>query len=69
MIEKIQNLIEDNTSMEVTRKQVTMGVAVVGLLIVLIIVFMFGIGGPKKDSTTQVVTPPDLSAPMHVQGQ
>ncbi len=69
MIEKIQNLIEDNTSMEVTRKQVIMGVTLVGLLGALIIFFMFGTGGPKKDSTTQAVSSPDLSAPMHTQGQ
>ncbi len=69
MIEKIQNLIEDNTSMEVTRKQVIMGVTLVGLLGALIIFFMFGTGGPKKESATQIVSPPNLNAPMHIQGQ
>jgi len=52
MIEKIQNLIEDNTSMEITRKQVIMGLSVIGTLLFLIIIVMFGLGGPSENDSS-----------------
>ncbi|MEA3322654.1 MAG: hypothetical protein U9Q12_00355 [Patescibacteria group bacterium] len=69
MIEKIQNLIEDNTSMNVTRKQVILGVSVIGALLLLIIFMMFGSGGPSENDKSYTPPPPSTSAPVHVQGQ
>jgi len=65
MIEKIKNLIEDNTSMDVTRGQVIMGVTVVGLLFLLIIFFMFGSGSPK--ATPEYTSTPPTDGPSYIQ--
>ena len=63
MIEKIQNLIEDNTSMEVTRNQVIMGLIAIGLLLALVVLFMFGMGKPKVDKNYKSVPP--IDAPVY----
>jgi len=62
MIEKIQNLIEDNTSMEITRNQVIMGLVVVGLLILFVIFLFIGSTGPQKDAANFTPPPPNSSA-------
>ena len=69
MIEKIQNLIEDNTSMDITRSQVIMGLFVIVAIIVLVVFFMFKSGGPKKDPDTYVPKPPNKNLPAYIPGQ
>lgn len=66
MIGKIQNLIEDNTSFDITRNQVIMGLAVISALLLLIIMFMFGSGGPDQNDKNYVPAPPDYDAPVHI---
>ena len=61
MIEKIQNLIEDNTSMDVTRKQVIMGLTVLGLMVLFVIFMMTSSGGPSEDAATVKVLPLDAT--------
>lgn len=69
MIEKIQNFIADNTSVDVTRNQVVMGFVVIGVIVLLIIVLMFQSGGPQKNSKGYVAPMPDKNAPVHVPGR
>lgn len=69
MIEKIQNLIEDNTSVDVTRNQIIIGLAVMGAFFLLIVFFMLSSGGPKDDSANYVPPAPSADLPAHVPGQ
>ncbi len=69
MIEKIQNLIEDNTSMDITHNQIVMGLTVIVAIVVFIVFFMFSSGGPKKESDTYVPKPPTKNMPVHIPGQ
>lgn len=62
MIEKIQNLIEDNTSFDITRNQVIMGLTVVGLLVLFVVFLLFGSTGPKKDAANFQPPPPNSGA-------
>lgn len=66
MIEKIQNLIEDNTSFDITRNQVIMGLVVSVAFVLLIIFFMFGSGG-QKAIPNYVSTPPTTDGPAYQQ--
>jgi len=63
MINKIQELIEDNSSISITRNQVIMGLAVIGTLLLLIAIFIFGIGGP--DITPDYVSTPPINEPLY----
>jgi len=61
MIEKIKNLIEDNTTMDVTHKQVILMLSIVGALLILIIIIMFGAGGPSEDDKNYIPAPSNQS--------
>ncbi len=61
MIDKIQEFVEDHVSMDITRKQIILGLCVVGALLLLIIMMLFGSGGPKEDPN-YVSTPPGSEA-------
>jgi hypothetical protein len=68
MIQKIQELIEDNTSLDITRSQIIMGLTVIGLLLLLIIFFMFGSSGAKEESDNYVPPKPNPTADsIHLQ--
>ena len=70
MIEKIQGLIEDNTSLDVTRKQVTLFLVILGALLVLIIfIFLRTLGSVKEDPKGYVPPKSNVADPVHVQGQ
>jgi uncharacterized membrane protein YvbJ len=69
MIDKIQSLIEDNTSFDVTRSQVIMLLSIIVAIILLIIFFMLGSTGPSKNSDTYIPPPANAPAPVHIQGQ
>ncbi len=70
MIEKIQNLIEDNTSFDVTKKQITLFLAILGSLLVLIVFMMIrSAGGVTEDPNGYVPPKLDVVDPVHVQGQ
>ncbi|XLQ19817.1 MAG: hypothetical protein ACKUBY_04475 [Candidatus Moraniibacteriota bacterium] len=69
MIEKIQNLIEDSTSLEVTGKQVQMFLAIIGALFFLVVFMMMKSGGPSKNDKSYVPAPPNPNAPTHISGQ
>ena len=70
MIEKIQSLIEDNTSLDVTRKQVILFLVVIGSLLVLIIFMMIrSSNSVKKDPKGYVPPKSNVVDPIHIQGQ
>ncbi len=61
MIEKIRNMIEDATGMDVTKNQILMGMAVIVALLVMIVVLSLQSGGPRKDPEGLKVPLPDSS--------
>ncbi len=70
MIEKIQGLIEDNTSLDVTRKQVILFLVLIGSLLVLIIFMMIrSSNGVKKDPKGYVPPKSNVVDPVHTSGQ
>ncbi|MEN8252729.1 MAG: hypothetical protein ABFQ53_04085 [Patescibacteria group bacterium] len=56
MIDKIQGLIEDNTSMEITRSQVIMGLTVIALLFLFLVLLMTRSGSSLEDPKGTKVT-------------
>ena len=61
MIEKIRNMIEDATGMDVTRNQILMGLAVIVTLLAMVAILFLQSGGPKKDPEGMQVPLPDHS--------
>ena len=67
MIEKIQNLIEDNTSIDVTKKQVILFLIVVCSSLVLIVLVMVKFSsGVKKDPSGYVPPQSNIVDPVHI---
>ncbi len=70
MIEKIQDFIESNTSLDITKKQITLGLIGLGALIILIILFFVkSAGGVKPDPKGYTPPKPTFDDPVHIQGQ
>lgn len=70
MIEKIQSLIEDNTSLDVTKKQITLFLIILGAVLALVILMMIrSASSVKKDPKGYVPPQPSVADPVHVQGQ
>ncbi|HIP50388.1 MAG TPA: hypothetical protein EYG99_02975 [Candidatus Pacebacteria bacterium] len=70
MIERIQNLIEDSTSLDVTKKQVTLFLVMLGALLILVIfMIMRSASSVKEDPKGYIPPKSNVVDPVYVQGQ